>query len=139
MARKAGGKTGRGKTDAEAAKDMMFGNAMERDMERYSREAENPRRIDEDWKNHLRYDGNRNLITGGDSEFADSIAPGTDASFVDKMYMPYLGAGSSAERSAMNTKVDKTSEFSAEIGPGLRNRSGKRKKESKPSDDNKRR
>lgn len=111
MGHKKNNKGLRTKTDAEAAQDMKFGEAMEKDMERYSREAENPRRIDEDWKNHARYDGNRNLERA-DAEFGPE-GPTSDAAFINRMYMPYLGSGASPLHS--NIDPGKDSEFSDEL------------------------
>lgn len=110
----------RDKTEAEAAQDMKFGNAMMRDMERYSREAENPRKIDEDWKNHARFDGNRNLEARGDAEFGPEGSRSSDAAFINRMYMPYLGSGASPLHSNINP--GRNSEFSTELDLSLAGR-----------------
>ncbi len=105
------GKRGRGKTDTESAEDMRFGEAMERDMERFSKQIETPRDVDEEWKDRERYDGNNNLNGAGDERYKVH----TDAAFFNRMYMPYLGSGIAPVRSAADVRSDVNSEFSADI------------------------
>jgi hypothetical protein len=144
MGNKPGNKGGKGKFDAEAAQDMKFAEAMERDMERFSRDSEDPRKIDEDWKNHERYDGNKNIARDTEFGSGEEMHVHTDAAFINRMYMPYLGSGVAPVSSVMDVRPDKNSEFSAEIDPGRKHgddssadekkRSGTNKKKSNKSE-----
>jgi hypothetical protein len=80
--------------DAASKQDMEFGEAMEADMDRYSRDMASGRTADEKGRNNVGYDGNKNLETG------------QDLTFTDKMYTPVVKSPESAERGDENLKSD---------------------------------
>lgn len=100
------GKEIKTRKDAAAAKqDMEFGEAMEADMNGFSRDMERGRPADEGWKGRARYDGNKNLEIG------------QDLTFIDKMYNPVLKSPD---------KDNEDNEF-GEDGTYLRNSNGDRR------------
>lgn len=82
------------KDAASARQDVEFGEAMETNMNKFSRDLTKGRTIDEDWKNRTRYDGNKNLETGG------------DLTFIDKMYTPAVRMPDNPERGDVDTKIN---------------------------------
>lgn len=82
-----------------AKQDMEFGEAMEADMDRYKHDLQTRGTVDEDWKNHLRFDGNKNLEAG------------QDLSFTDKMYTPAVKTPGTAKRNEDLNKDNRNIEF----------------------------
>ncbi len=74
------------KSPKRARQDMEFGESMEADMKRYSREMAG-KAVDASWKNSVRDDGNKNLHAHN-IETGREITANHDLEFVDKMYSP---------------------------------------------------
>lgn len=74
------------KSTERAKQDMEFGESMETDMNRYSREMAG-KAMDSAWKTGVRDDGNKN-IGPHVMEAGQEMHPGSGLTFVDKMYTP---------------------------------------------------
>ncbi len=115
------------KDAASAKQDMEFGEAMESDMNRLSRDLVKGRTIDTDWKDRARSDGNRN------------IEAGEDINFTDIMLRPVIMRPENAERSDMDSKIDTSVEAGEDIAELLKNndeRSIEQKDQNKKNIDN---
>jgi hypothetical protein len=89
------------KSPERAKQDMEFGESMETDMNRYSREMAG-KAMDSSWMAGVRDDGNKNLGIH-DIEAGQDIKTGRDLEFADKMYSPDT-AGNTSSRSRELTK-----------------------------------